>query len=154
LSETENGEEKSIIDALLGANDAFYALLMLPAGGSREPISEETAKNRRNFFKMMGCDVFRESRNVMEICALEILPRNNLTVDEIDLIVTHQVNLRIKEAARDRLEICAEKVCVTVDKYGNTSGSSCIIAMDSLIKAGKIKQGSKVVSAAFGAGWT
>jgi 3-oxoacyl-[acyl-carrier-protein] synthase-3 len=90
----------------------------------------------------------------MGSCALEILQRNNMTVNDIDFIVTHQANLRILKAVRDRLEIPAEKVCITVGKYGNTSGPSCIMAMDSVSKAGKIKQGSKVLSAAFGAGLT
>ncbi|MDR2776832.1 MAG: ketoacyl-ACP synthase III [Puniceicoccales bacterium] len=154
LSATENEEENSIVDVLLGANGEHSELIILPAGGSREPASEKTVSERKHFMKMSGRDLFREAVKIMGNCAQEILGRNNMSTSDIDFLITHQANLRIIDAVRERLDISPEKVCVTIDKYGNTSASSCIIAIDSLIRSGKIIQGSKVLTVGFGAGLT
>jgi 3-oxoacyl-[acyl-carrier-protein] synthase-3 len=154
LSTTENGDENSIIDVTLGANGSLAELLTQPAGGSREPASEETVRNRRHFFRMKGRDVFREAVKSMVSCSQEILRRNSMAMGDIDFVVPHQANLRIIESLQERLGIPPEKICVTIDKFGNTSGSSCLIAMDSLAREGKIRRGSKILSVAFGAGLT
>jgi 3-oxoacyl-[acyl-carrier-protein] synthase-3 len=154
FSSVDSEEENSVIDVLLGANGGLWDLLMIPAGGSLEPTSEETLKNRSHFFKMKGKDVFREAIKVMGACSQEILRRNDMTVHDVDFVVPHQANRRIIEALQEKLEIPDEKICVTVDKYGNTSESSCIIAMDSLMQAGKMAKGSKILSVGFGAGLT
>jgi 3-oxoacyl-[acyl-carrier-protein] synthase-3 len=103
---------------------------------------------------MSGPDVFREAVKIMGNCAQEILDRNGMSANDMDFIVTHQANWRIIDAVRERLNVPAEKVCVTIDKYGNTSASSCIIAIDDLIKNGKIGRGSKILTVSFGAGLT
>ncbi|MDR1232967.1 MAG: ketoacyl-ACP synthase III [Puniceicoccales bacterium] len=154
LSATENEEENSIIDVLLGANGEHSELIILPAGGSREPASEKTVSERKHFMKMAGRDLFREAVKIMGNCAQEILGRNNMSTNDIDFLITHQANLRIIDAVRERLDISPEKVCVTIDKYGNTSASSCIIALDNLIRNGKIVRESKVLTVGFGAGLT
>ncbi|MDR1402022.1 MAG: ketoacyl-ACP synthase III [Puniceicoccales bacterium] len=154
FSATNREEENSVIDVLLGANGDFRELLMVPGGGSLEPTSAETLRNGRHFFKMMGKDVFREAVKVMCACSQEILQRNNMTIDDVDFVVPHQANRRIIEALQERLGIPDEKICITLDRYGNTSESSCIIAMDSLLQAGKIGKGSRILSTGFGAGLT
>ncbi|MDR0742164.1 MAG: ketoacyl-ACP synthase III [Puniceicoccales bacterium] len=154
LSATENEEENSIIDVVLGANGEHSELIILPAGGSREPASEKTVSERKHFMKMSGRDLFREAVKIMGNCAQEILDRNGMSANDMDFVVTHQANWRIIDAVRERLGVSPEKVCVTIEKYGNTSASSCIIALDSLIKNGKIVRGSKVLTVGFGAGLT
>ncbi|MDR2628504.1 MAG: ketoacyl-ACP synthase III [Puniceicoccales bacterium] len=154
LSATENEEENSIIDVLLGANGEHSELVMVPAGGSREPASEKTVSERKHFMKMSGRDLFREAVKSMGNCAQEILERNNMSTGDIDFLITHQANLRIIDAVRERLDVPLEKVCVTINKYGNTSASSCIIALDSLLGNGKIVRGSKVLTVGFGSGLT
>ncbi|MDR0693400.1 MAG: ketoacyl-ACP synthase III [Puniceicoccales bacterium] len=154
LSATENEEENSIIDVLLGANGEHSELITIPAGGSREPASEKTVSERKHFMKMSGRDLFREAVKSMGNCAQEILDRNGMSANDVDFVVTHQANWRIIDAVRERLDISPEKVCVTIDRYGNTSASSCIIAIDSLIQGGKIVRGSKGLTVGFGAGLT
>jgi 3-oxoacyl-[acyl-carrier-protein] synthase-3 len=154
LSATENAGEDCIIDITLGANGSMWNLLHMPGGGSRCPATEESVRDRKHFMKMSGRETFRESVRIMESCALEILRKNNMSLDDIDFVVPHQANLRIISALQERLGVGDDKICVTVDRYGNTSGSSCIIAMDSLVKSGKITRGSKILSVAFGAGLT
>lgn len=154
FSATDREDENSVVDVMLGANGEFFNLLIVPAGGSREPANEETVRGGRHFFKMDGREVFRESVRIMGNCATEILKRNGMTPDDVDFVVPHQANLRIINALQERLEIPDEKICITVDRYGNTSASSCLIAMDTLVKEGKIRNGTKILSVAFGAGLT
>ncbi|MDR1433167.1 MAG: ketoacyl-ACP synthase III [Puniceicoccales bacterium] len=154
FSATEKEEENSVIDVLLGADGKLWELLHVPAGGSSEPASVKTIEDGKHFFKMKGRDVFREAIRIMEGCAREILQRNGMTVADIDFVVLHQANLRIIEALQERLKIPDEKVCITVDKYGNTSGSSCLIAIDTFARSGRIRSGSKILSVGFGAGLT
>jgi 3-oxoacyl-[acyl-carrier-protein] synthase-3 len=154
FSATDDERENFLIDVALGANGALSQLLTVPAGGSREPASEETVRAGKHFFKMDGREVFKESVKIMGDCASEILRRNEMTVDDIDFVVPHQANLRIINALQERLKISDEKICITVDRYGNTSASSCLLAMDTWKKDGKIVHGSKILSVAFGAGLT
>jgi 3-oxoacyl-[acyl-carrier-protein] synthase-3 len=154
LSATDRQEENSIVDILLGAKGECAELVYIPGGGSKEPASEETVRDRKHFMKMVGRELFREAVAAMGNCVQEILRRNGMTMDDIDFVVPHQSNLRIMEAVGERFQIPLEKICVTIDRYGNTSASSCIIALNSLIEAGKILRGTKILSVAFGGGLT
>ena len=77
-----------------------------------------------------------------------------LTIDDIDLLIPHQANLRIIEAVGERLGIPREKVYVNVDKYGNTSAATVIIALDEAIREGRAKPGDYILLVTFGAGLT
>ena len=77
-----------------------------------------------------------------------------LTVDDIDLFIPHQANLRIIEAIGDRLGIPPEKVYINVDKYGNTSAATTIVALDEAIQEGRAKPGDLILMVTFGAGLT
>ena len=76
------------------------------------------------------------------------------TPDEIGVVVPHQVNKRIIEAALERLEIPPEKVIVNIEKYGNSSAATVPLALDEALRAGRIEKGKLVVLVAFGAGLT
>jgi len=86
--------------------------------------------------------------------AVKILNETGLNSDTIDLLITHQANLRIIDATAKRLNIPADRVFVNVNNYGNTSAASIPIALDEAIINGKLKEGSTVVLVAFGAGFT
>ena len=151
---SRDDEKSSIVDVLLGSNGNFSHLLEMPAGGSACPASAETIQQRKHFVKMAGREVFREAVLCMTSSCQEILKRNGLTIDDIDFVVPHQANIRIIEAIRERLNIPQEKVQLTVHKYGNTSASSCIIALDDLRKSGKLQKNMKILTVSFGAGLT
>ena len=84
--------------------------------------------------------------------SLEVLKRNNLSIDNIDWFIPHQANLRIIEAVGSRLGIDPAKVLVNIEKYGNTSAASIPLCIDEY--KSKLKKGDKVVLTAFGAGFT
>jgi 3-oxoacyl-[acyl-carrier-protein] synthase-3 len=147
-------ESGGILESVLGADGGGKDLLFIPAGGSKEPASIETVKERKHFIKMNGNEVFKFAVKIMEESTRKVLEKANLTPQEIDLIVPHQANIRIIEAATKRLNISKEKVMVNIDRYGNMSAASIPVALYEAFKARKIKKGDKVVLVGFGAGLT
>ncbi|MFB5661387.1 beta-ketoacyl-ACP synthase III [Alteribacillus sp. HJP-4] len=101
---------------------------------------------------MNGREVFKFAVRQMGESSLKVVEKAGLTKDDVDFLVPHQANIRIMEAARQRLELPVEKMAVTVHKYGNTSSSSIPIALVEELKNGKIKDGDLVVMVGFGSG--
>ncbi|SDI00564.1 3-oxoacyl-[acyl-carrier-protein] synthase III [Alteribacillus persepolensis] len=101
---------------------------------------------------MNGREVFKFAVRQMGETSLEVVEKAGLTKDDVDFLVPHQANIRIMEAARQRLELPKEKMAATVHKYGNTSSASIPIAVVEEIKNGKIKDGDLVVMVGFGSG--
>ncbi len=77
-----------------------------------------------------------------------------VTPDDLAMVIPHQSNARIIESAREKLGLSAEKVCVNIDRYGNTSAASIPLALDELRHAGRVNRGDLVLMVAFGAGLT
>lgn len=148
------GAPHGIMGSVFGSDGALGELLMLPAGGSRLPASEQTVKNGQHYLKMAGREVFKHAVNNMVQSAKGALTRSGLTADQVDWIIPHQANLRIIDAIADRLGEPREKLVVNLDRYGNTSAATIIVALDELWRSGKLKKGHKVLMAAFGGGFT
>ena len=149
-------EPKGILSSYIGS-DGDYSdanLLGMPAGGSRMPPSHETIDKKLHTIKMRGREVFKLGVRIMPEAAQHALNLAGLTVDDIDLLIPHQANMRIIEAVGDRLGIPREKVFVNVDKYGNTSAATTIIALDEAIREERAKPGDLVLMVTFGAGLT
>ena len=149
-------EPKGILASYIGS-DGDYAdinLLGIPAGGSRMPLTAEGIDQKLNKIQMNGREVFKLGVRLMPEAAQRVLRQANLNVDEIDLLIPHQANLRIIEAVGDRLGVPREKVYVNVDKYGNTSAATVIIALDEAIREGRAKPGDLILLVTFGAGLT
>ncbi len=103
---------------------------------------------------MNGREVFKFAVRQMGESAVNVLEKAGLSKEDVDFLVPHQANIRIMEAARQRLELPTEKMSVTIDKYGNTSASSIPIAMIEELENGKIKDDDLVVMVGFGGGLT
>lgn len=103
---------------------------------------------------MNGREVFKLGVRLMPEAAERVLRKANVSIDEIDLLIPHQANLRIIEAVGQRLGVPREKVYVNVDKYGNTSAATVIIALDEAIQQGRAKPGDLILLVTFGAGLT
>ncbi len=149
-------EENGIIASYIGS-DGDYAdidLLGIPAGGSRMPVTTDAIDNNLNKIKMNGREVFKLGVRLMPEAAERALKKANVSVDEIDLLIPHQANLRIIEAVGHRLGVPREKVYVNVDKYGNTSAATVIIALDEAIREGRAKPDDLILLVTFGAGLT
>lgn len=147
-------DEPGILSSILSSDGNDWDLLYVPAGGSRTPIDEEVLKSREQYIKMKGNDVFKVAVKSMESVTVDAIAKANVSPGDIDLFVPHQANYRILEAVRKRLDFPEEKVFANLDKYGNTSGASIPLALDEAVRQGSVGEGSLVLFAAFGAGFT
>ncbi|MBV8086724.1 MAG: ketoacyl-ACP synthase III [Chloroflexi bacterium] len=136
----------------LGADGAGCELIKLPAGGSATPASEETVRAGDHFVHMAGNQVFKFATLTLGACAERVATKAGWKLDEIDLFIPHQANIRIIEAAQKRLDLPMDKIYVNVERYGNTSSASVPIAMVEAIEAGLIRKDRNVVMVAFGVG--
>ncbi len=152
----EDYEQKPlIVDSLVKANGSLGHLLPVGReGGSVDPYKLGQKVSEDYFIQMKGRELFRHAVRGMAEMSISILDRNNLTIQDIDLFIPHQANLRIIEAVAKKLEFPMEKVYVNVNRYGNTSAASVILALSEAFDHGKIEQGTKVLLASFGAGLT
>jgi len=104
--------------------------------------------------KIRGREVYRFAVNKMQELIKEGMDVCNLSVDDVRMVVPHQVNVRIIDAACSRLGFPREKVVVNIDRYGNTSSASIPIALDEVRRSGELKSGDVVIFVAFGGGLT
>jgi 3-oxoacyl-[acyl-carrier-protein] synthase-3 len=148
-SECQRGE---ILKTTLGADGGGWAHIMLPSGGSKHPPTQDTVAEREHFIRVKGREVYRFAVHRMGEVIGEMMEGHDS--EELGLIVPHQVNQRIIDAAVERHEIPVEKVMVNIDKYGNTSAASVPIALHEALESGRLEPGKLVVLAAFGAGLT
>lgn len=148
-----NGE-RGILSTQLRSDGTLCELIMVPGGGSRTPLSEKVVEERLQYIKMKGNETFKVAVRTLEEIARTTLSVNNLRVEDLDLYVPHQANIRILKAVIERLGLPMEKVLLNVDRYGNTSAASIPIALDEAVREGRVKSGSLVMLGAFGAGLT
>lgn len=148
------GEGFEIKSVSLGADGEQSDLLIMPAGGSKNPTSLETLKNRDHYIKMSGKEVFKHAVRRMLLASENCLKLAEIEEKDIDWVIPHQANKRIIEAIAKRFKhLDKNKIFQDViEKYGNTSASSVGIALDEIKK--NIKKGEKILITAFGAGFT
>jgi 3-oxoacyl-[acyl-carrier-protein] synthase-3 len=149
-----SGGERGILSTHLGSDGTLCELIMVPGGGSRTPPSEKVLTERLQYIKMKGNETFKVAVRTLEEIARAALSANDLRVEDVDLYVPHQANVRILKAVIERLGLPVEKVLLNLDRYGNTSAASIPIALDEAVREGRIKDGSLVMLGAFGAGLT
>jgi 3-oxoacyl-[acyl-carrier-protein] synthase-3 len=101
---------------------------------------------------MEGNEVFKFAVRVMEDASRQAVAAAGLEMADIALLIPHQANIRIIDAAAKRLELGPERVFSNVDRYGNTSSASIPLAMSEALQAGRIKEGDTVLAVSFGAG--
>ena len=150
-----NGETKSCILATdTGTNVDGLELLVVPAGGTRKPLTEEALKNKENKIFMKGNEVFKIATRTMVSSIKRSLEKANLTADDIDFFIPHQANKRIIDYVARSLKAPSEKVLINLDEYGNTSAASIPLALGEFYEKGVIKKGDRLCLFAFGAGFT
>jgi len=147
-------QEKGIFSGYLSGDGSYDDLIMIPAGLSKIPASHETVEKKMHYVKMKGNEVFKLAVKSMKRATVKTLDKCNLSVEDIDCFIPHQANIRIISALTRVLKIKKDKVFVNLNKYGNTSAASVMIALDEAVKEGKIKNGDIVALTAFGAGLT
>lgn len=147
-------EPGGVLASMIRADGSGGELLILPAGGSRLPISEAVVRDGCHFVRMNGREVFRFATRVMEKATREVVAQAGLRMEDMDLIIPHQANIRIIEAAAKGLGLPMDRFFVNIDRYGNTSSASIPIALCEAVQQGRLKPGDRAVMVAFGAGLT
>jgi 3-oxoacyl-[acyl-carrier-protein] synthase-3 len=147
-------QPRGILATVTGSDGSLHELLNIPGGGSRHPASHSTVDQGLHTMKMVGREVFKHAVRNMGEAVTRALSECGLGAEDVALVIPHQANLRIVEAIRERLGLPPEKVCVNLDRYGNTSAASVPLALDEAVRAGRIKPGDVVVLVAFGGGFT
>jgi 3-oxoacyl-[acyl-carrier-protein] synthase-3 len=145
---------RGVLSTHLHSDGSLWDLIHIPGGGSRRPPSAETLADRMNFVKMKGSETFRVAVRALEEVAREALAANQLSSEQLSWIIPHQANLRILQAVAERLKVPADKVVINVDRYGNTSAASIPIALDEVVRAGRVRPDDLLLLEAFGAGLT
>jgi 3-oxoacyl-[acyl-carrier-protein] synthase-3 len=137
-----------------GSDGSVGHLLSMPAGGSRRPASHETVDANEHTIFMQGGEIFKHAVRAMRDSCYLALESDGTPFDQVDLLISHQANLRIIDATARALKLEPEQVYVNIHKYGNTSAASIPMALDEALKEGTITVPKTVVLAAFGAGLT
>ncbi len=145
-------EPVGIIDAEFHIDGSGLPHLLMKAGGSARPTSQETLEAREHYVYQEGRAVYRAAVLSMLTSTQNVMKRNNLTGNDIDFLVPHQANLRIIEAISKRIEVPDDKVLINIEYRGNTSAASIPLCLDE--NRNRLHKGDKIVMTAFGAGFT
>lgn len=150
-----NGPSHEILSTRMHADGKGACLLSLPGGGSARPVSAASVAEKLHFLRMgAGKEVFRFGVTVVIEMLTDVMARHNLKAEDIGAIIPHQANVRIIEAAAERLKLPMDKFFMNLQEYGNTSAASIPLALNEAARAGKIPAGKPVILVAFGAGLT
>ena len=152
--EPTDDPNKGVRYTVLHADGEGWDYIHVPAGGAREPASHASVDDHRHYIKMRGRDVYKFAVEKMQWLLGDCLRQCNLSAADVDLVVPHQVNVRILRSAAEKVDFPIEKVYINIDHFGNTSAASIPLAMEEAHRSGRIGPGSTIVLAAFGAGLT
>lgn len=143
-----------ILSTILGSDGTKVDLLKVPGGGTAQPASIQSVEARAHFLKMNGEQVFKHAVRGMSDAAHAAIEKAGLRPEQITCVVPHQANIRIIEAVVKKAGIPLEKVYLNVDRYGNMSAASTIVALCEAVRDGRVKKGDYVLLVVFGAGLT
>ncbi|MCL6106661.1 MAG: ketoacyl-ACP synthase III [Actinobacteria bacterium] len=152
LLEPAGEGEEGIIGFSLGNDPAGVDQLSIPAGGSRLPATEATVAEHMHFIQMNGREVYKFASRIIVSSARQVLQEHGRRVEDVDLFVPHQANIRIIDSAARRLGFPPEKVFSNLERYGNTSCASIPLCLDEAATVGRLKRGDLVLMVGFGGG--
>jgi 3-oxoacyl-[acyl-carrier-protein] synthase-3 len=144
--------KRGVLSTHLFADGSLTDILWQPAGGSREPLTQEGLAAGRNLVKMNGREVYKHAVRNMASAVRAALDANALAPSDVSWVVAHQANLRILEGVAERIPLPMSRFFTNVDRYGNTSSASVPTALDEALEQGKIRDGDLLVFAALGGG--
>ena len=153
LEPCEEGEI-GLVDFVHEVDGSGAASLYMPGGGSALPASHESIDTRQHYVHQSGGAVFKVATRKMAELSEAVLHRNDITGADIKLFIPHQANRRIIAATAERLGMPEEKVVINIDEFGNTTGATIPLAMNSALEQKRLKKGDLVLLASFGGGYT
>jgi 3-oxoacyl-[acyl-carrier-protein] synthase-3 len=148
------GDGNGIIDFCHEVDGSGGNYLCMPAGGSLKPATHETVDQKLHYIRQEGPHVFKYAVRKFAETSARLLERNHVGIADIDLFVAHQANIRIIDAAKERLGLPEEKVVKNIHQYGNTTAATIPLALGTALDQKRLKKGHLVLMAAVGAGFT
>jgi len=152
LQPCAEGEGLLAID--IHSDGELGGVLEVPSGVSANPPSAATVAAREHFIRMQGKKLFPFAVRTMTESLRRCMEQAGVSAEEVEMVISHQANLRIIDAVRERLGVTPDKVPVNIDRYGNTSSASIPISLDELVREGRVKPGDLIGFCAFGGGAT
>jgi len=149
-----SADDNGIIDFAHEVDGSGACYLNMPAGGSLRPASHETVDKREHFVRQEGAHVFKYAVRKFAEASLRLLERNGLTPGDLDMFVAHQANLRIIDAAKDRLGLPESKVIKNIQRTGNTTAATIPLALASALDEKRLAKGDLTLLTSVGAGFT
>jgi 3-oxoacyl-[acyl-carrier-protein] synthase-3 len=150
---SSRADGKGVYDSNLRSDGRLWRLLYMHGPKSLNPEIVQD-DNDSSCIRMIGRDVFKHAVRAMEEAVQGVLDNNNLTIDDVDLMIPHQANVRILHKVMERLGVPEEKVYINVNKYGNTSAASIPVALDEANRQGLLNRGDLLLFCSFGGGFT
>lgn len=147
-------EDQGLLSYAVGSDGSGAKLLYRPMGGSREPFSQHADSLGRHFMQMEGRPIFKWVVRMLRETCHEVLEAADLTLQQVNLFIFHQANLRIINSAVDDMGIDPSRVFNNLQRYGNTSSASIPLALDEAYRQGRIERGDLVLFSGFGGGLT
>lgn len=148
------GEPCGLLGFVLGSDGSQHQQIIIPAGGTAEPVDAASLAGGRHFVHMNGREVFRFASRVIGKACREAVDKAGITMEDVDWIIPHQANLRIIEAASREMKVPLERFVINIEKYGNTSAASIPLALSEYLDSGRIQPDDTLLLVSFGAGLT
>src|SRR5262245_29757142 len=142
-------EGEGLLAVDIHSDGELGSVLEIPSGVSVNPPSAATVAGREHFIRMQGKKLFPFAVRTMGDSLRRCMERAGVSAGELHMVISHQANLRIIDAVRERLGVGPEKVPINIDRYGNTSSASIPISLDELVREGQIKPGDLIGFCAF-----
>jgi 3-oxoacyl-[acyl-carrier-protein] synthase-3 len=152
--ERKKDGQSGILYSIMASDGNQWRALNCQAYGSRHPANKKLDDPKKTYMEIRGREVYQQAiRRIVETVT-QCMEHCNLSIDDITMVISHQMNARIIESAARRLKLPSEKVFLNIAEYGNTSAASVPIAFDECVRNEKIKRGDIIIFVAFGAGLT
>lgn len=146
--------KRGVINTYIKSDGSLNHLLNMPGGGTLFPAKDFSTHPEKFYINMEGREVFRHAVTCMGDAATRVIENSGISVDDIELVIPHQANIRIIEAIAKRLDVPKDRVYINVDRFGNTSAASIPLALYEAQQSGRLKPGGLVLLIAFGGGFT
>ena len=154
LKRVEWGKPLGVMSTHIYSDGSLSDLICVPGGIGKSGINKDDIDDKKYFIKMSGNATFKVAVKRMADVIREALKFNDLSMEEVSLLIPHQANERIISAVADRLKYPLEKVFMNIQKYGNTSAASIPIGINEARRSGRIEPGDTTVLGSVGAGLT
>lgn len=147
-------DDSEILESRMHTDGGQTEIVGRFVGGTRTPLTAAALEEGSHYLQMDGKAVWTCATTVVPEVVREVLGARKLKVEDVDFVVSHQANRRMIQHILDELGVPPEKTYFNVERYGNTSASSVLIALDEVVRAGRLKKGDLLVLTAIGAGMT